>query len=73
MDIRDLQSHLDGRLDRLEDKQDNLADKMDGHLERISKAEESIEWIRGHLRIGTSLVIAAITGMAGAIYHYILK
>ncbi len=66
MQLNELKEHLDARLDKIEDKLDN-------HLERISKAEASIEWIKGHLRVSVSIFIAALTGMAGALYTYLIK
>lgn len=64
MDIHNLKEHLDSRLDKLEYK-------LDDHLERISKAETSIEWIRGHLKFSLTIALSAVTGMAGALYHYL--
>jgi len=52
-DMKDFQNHVDSRFDRVENKIDN-------HLERLSKAEESIIWIRGHLKISTSLFMAVV-------------
>lgn len=66
MDLNDLREHLDGRLDKIEDKLNN-------HLERISKSETSIEWLKGHLKLSLSLLLAALSGMAGAIYQYVVK
>lgn len=66
MDISSLKEHLDSRLDKIEDKIDN-------HLERIAKAETSIEWIRGHIKVGASMVLAALSGMATIIYHFLVK
>lgn len=64
--MQDLKKHLDSRLDRIEGK-------IDQHLERISKAEESISWIKGHIKLGASLLVAVLSGMAGAIYHFMIK
>lgn len=66
MNLNDLQSHLDSRLDRLEDKLDN-------HLERISRAETSIEWLRGHANIATTLLITALSGLAAVAYQFLSK
>lgn len=64
MEINDLKQHLDTRLDKLEGKLDN-------HLERISKAEVSIDWLRGHVKISTTFVLSALTGLALAVYQLI--
>ena len=59
MDRIDLKNHLDSRLDRIEDKLDN-------HLGRISKAEEAIMWMKGHLKIATTFFLTIVSGLAAA-------
>lgn len=59
-------------MQQLKDQLDRIEEKLDSHLERISKAETSIEWIRGSIRVGVSLLLSAVVGGAGAIYHYVL-
>jgi hypothetical protein len=66
MELHELRDHLDGRLDKLEDKLDN-------HLERISKAETSIEWIRGHLKISISIMLGALSFLTAALYNYVIR
>lgn len=51
--------HLDKRFDKLEDK-------IDDHLQRISKAEEAIVWLRGHVKLATALFLAA----AGTVFTW---
>lgn len=53
MDTRDLHKHLDTRFDRIEEKLDN-------HLERLSKAEVTIEWLRGHSKIYITIILATV-------------
>lgn len=64
MNLKDFQNHVDSRFDRVENKIDN-------HLERLSKAEESIIWIRGHLKISTSLFMAVV--LAAILTYFNLK
>lgn len=52
MDSSDI-AKLDERLDRIEQKLDN-------HLERVTRAETSINWIQGHLRVATAILISFI-------------
>ena len=59
-----LQKHLDGRFDRIEDKLDN-------HLDRLSKAEEAIEWTKGHLKISTTFVLGTISTIIVAYFKYL--
>jgi Holliday junction resolvasome RuvABC endonuclease subunit len=66
MDNNDLKQHLDSRLDRLEGK-------LDDHLERISKAEASIEWLRGHAKIVTTLILTALSGAVIAAWSLLTK
>lgn len=62
MEIKEEFNKLHARFDKLDDKIDN-------HLERISKAEEAIEWLRGHVKITTAIVLAVI----GAVITYIFS
>ena len=66
MEVNSLKEHLDQRLDKLEYK-------LDDHLQRISKAETSIEWIRGHLKVSLSIAIALVTGLVGALFTYYIE
>jgi hypothetical protein len=52
MDIRELHNHLDSRLDRIETK-------LDDYHGRLSKAEEALVWMQGHLKLVTAVGIAA--------------
>lgn len=64
MNLDHLKAHIDDRLDKLETK-------LDDHLERIAKAEVAIEWIKGHIKIGTSIFVATLTGMASIIWTFL--
>ena len=56
VDITPVLEALAARLDRIEAK-------LDDHLERVSKAEKDIEWLRGHLRISTAVFLAVVGGL----------
>ena len=56
---------IDDRLDRLENKLDRMDGKLDQHLERLTRAEESIIFIRGHLKFTLSLAVAIIGSLVG--------
>ena len=53
MELEILRQHMDARFDRLEDKVDN-------HLERLSKAEAAIEWLKGHVKFTTAVGLAVV-------------
>lgn len=57
-----LKQHLDARFDRVEDKIDN-------HLERISKAEEAIVWMRGHIKIVVTMLIGVLGSLVAAYFR----
>lgn len=56
-------------MDRIEKKLDKMDDKLDNHLSRLSRAETSIEWLRGHVKVTITLILTALTGAVG----YLLK
>jgi ribosome-associated translation inhibitor RaiA len=62
-DTDKLKEHVDQRFDRLEVKLDN-------HLERLSKAEVSIEWMRGHLKISTTFLLTLIGAALAAYFNW---
>ena len=48
-------------MDKLDDIKTSLSrieNKLDSHLERISRAEESIVWLKGHVKLVTALGLA---------------
>jgi hypothetical protein len=55
---------VDARLERIESKLDN-------HLQRVSAAEKDIEWLRGHVRIATTVFLSAIAGMAAILSKWL--
>lgn len=73
MDLKDFQDHLDTRFDRLEARFDSHEMKLDNHLERLSKAEEAILWLRGHVKIVTAIGISVTGALISAMAKFILK
>ncbi len=57
------------QIDRIENKLDVIDVKLDDHLERLSKAEESIEFLKGHVKITITLGIAIL----GSALTYIIN
>ena len=55
------------QMDRIEDKLAKIDDKLDLHLERLSKAESSVEWLKGSVKITITVILAALTGAVGFI------
>jgi archaellum component FlaC len=58
---------FDDRFDRLEGKIDGIGVKLDDHLERLSKTEESIVWLKGHVKFTLSIAIAVVGSLIVAI------
>lgn len=72
MDYEQLKSHLDDRFDRLESKLDNHDEKLSNHLERLSKAEEALVWLRGHVKLITTVGISVVGGLISAVAKYFI-
>lgn len=58
MDVDKLKAHVDARFDRLETK-------LDDHLQRLSKAEAAIEWLKGHVKLTTAIGLAVVGTVFG--------
>lgn len=57
--------------DRIENKLDQINIKLDNHLERLSHAEEAIIWMKGHIKIVTTLAITVIGLIVTAMMQFI--
>lgn len=73
MDERQLQEHLDNRFDGLDRKLERVEAKLDNHLDRLSRAEASIEWLRGNVKIVTTIILATAGFFAVAFFNYLGK
>lgn len=70
MNHEELKNHIDGRLDRIENKIDKQDGKLDDHLERISRAEEAVVWMKGHLQVVTGIVISMVSAVIAGYFKY---
>lgn len=64
------------RLDALDSRLSRIEDKLDNHLDRVSKAElevastkRDVEWMRGHLKMASIIAL----GVMGALGTLLLK
>ena len=62
-----LKEHLDDRFDSLDRRLDRVELKLDDHLSRLSTAEASIEWLKGHAKL-TVTIILAVAGFLISLY-----
>lgn len=67
MTEKDLQRHIDDRFDKLDDRLERVELKLDDHLSRLSRAEASIEWLKGHARLVITIILAA-AGFLASLY-----
>jgi len=58
-------TEITSRLQRIEDK-------LDSHLERMTRAESNIEWLRGHVKIATAVFISAVGGLAAIVIKLVI-
>lgn len=49
--------------ERIEKKIDKINDKLDDHLGRLSKTEESVNWMKGYIKVLTASIISTATGI----------
>lgn len=50
----------DRQLIRIEDRLIRVEEKLDNHLERVSKLEEAMSFVKGHINIVTAVGIAVV-------------
>ncbi len=55
------------------DQLTRIEEKLDRYQERISKAEADISWIKGFIKVSTSLLITAVAGTITVFYNFITK
>jgi len=55
------------QIDRIELKIDQIDQKLDVQGERISAAETSIAWLRGHLKFSLSVAIALVGAVVAGV------
>ena len=58
---------MQNQLDRIEEKMDRLDRKLDNHLERIARAETSIQWLKWTV----SLLLGVASTAALALAKYV--
>lgn len=73
MDERQLQEHLDSRFDGLDRKLERVEAKLDNHLERLSRAEASIEWLKGNVKIVTTIILTVAGFLAASLFNILGK
>lgn len=57
------------RIEELNDRLVRIEDKLDTHLQRVTQAEKDIEWLRGHVKMATTIFLAVL----GAIGTYLIN
>lgn len=62
MDIDDIKTQLD-----------RIETKLDDHLERLSKAEEAIVWMRGNLKLVIAVVIAVLGSVLLSLWNKLIS
>jgi len=60
------------QLERVEARLDRIESKLDIHLERVSKAESNIAWLKGHVQIATTVFISTVGFLLVKLWDVIL-
>lgn len=67
MSESELKKHLDDRFDNVDSRLARVEEKLDDHLSRLSSAEASIEWLKGHAKLTVTIIMAA-AGFLASLY-----
>lgn len=52
-------------LKNIQNQLNSIESKLDNHLERLSKAESNIDWLKGSVKLVFTLVLSLVTSLAG--------
>jgi chaperonin cofactor prefoldin len=63
----ELKQHLDERFDSVDKRLERVEEKLDDHLSRLSTAEASIEWLRGHAKLSITIILS-VAGFLASLY-----
>lgn len=61
-DIQGLKAHIDTRLDKLEGK-------LDDHMQRITKVETEVSFLRGSIKYGLTIVVTIVGSIVSYFMH----
>lgn len=67
MSDNELKQHLDERFDNVDKRLERVEEKLDDHLSRLSTAEASIEWLRGHAKLSITIILS-VAGFLASLY-----
>lgn len=65
-DHADLAARIERRLDKIEDK-------IDSHLEKVTKNTADIKWVQGYIKVSLSALIAVGAGVVTTIFRVFFK
>lgn len=72
---RDIISHIDSRLIQLEERAskrlDKIEEKLDTYTEGAAAAKADINWLKGYVKITTTLLITVIGTMVSFILRHL--
>lgn len=66
MNHEELQNRIDHRFDRIEDKLDRALETQSGHA-------ESLQWVRGFIKIQLTWILGLTAAMGAAWFRFISK
>lgn len=65
-------SDLNERFDDLGTRLERIEGKLDDHLQRVTKAESDIGWLRGYARISITVFLGVIGALGAVLLNMLL-
>ena len=59
--------------DRLEKRLDKIESKLDRHLVQVSTNEADLNWVKGYIRISTTMLTAMVVSVGSLIFKVFIK
>lgn len=66
MNHEELAARLEKRLDRLEEK-------LDVYLREVAENKADLKWVKGHIKLGLSAILAIATGLLTTAFRVFIK
>lgn len=66
-----MNDHIEQRLEAVDTRLERIEGKLDSHLDRVSRLESDVSWLRGYSRIATTVFLAVIGALGTVLLNLV--